>query len=170
MLFQADHPVHLRWKSGQGQDRSSRGGLYRISETGLTVRLKSKPNEDNAPKIGERVRAEAGEFYGNHLTVFRGAVVSVDSGLVRIRFDGQIDEVQRRKYPRAAVSFLFATAKLLGEERKRFIVVHPIDLSGGGVRIKHQIPLEVGERFQLTLRLSRSVTLTPVAEVVETWN
>ena len=136
----------------------------------MTVVLRHPLPREEAPRIGDRIRAEAGEYHGHHLTVFNGAVVSVDAGLIRIKFDGTVDQVQRREYPRAAVSYLFATAKLMEAERKRFFMVQPVDLSGGGVRFRHRVPLTVGDHFELTLRLSRSVTLTPVAEIVEVWN
>jgi hypothetical protein len=48
-------------------------------------------------------------------------------------------------------------------------VAQPIDLSGGGIRLSHRLPLRAGERFRLIVRLTRKTMVTPIAEVIETW-
>jgi len=170
MLFGDNHPFSLRWTPKSGRPIIRTGGLHRISEIGLTVRLREPLRHEDAPHIGDPVRAEAGEFHGRHLNVFHGTVVSVNASLLRMRFDGQIDQVQRRRSPRIPMGHQFARARLIGDASERYFVVQPVDLSAGGVRIKHRVPLHVDDEFHLVLRLSKTVTVTPVAKVVQVWD
>jgi hypothetical protein len=50
-----------------------------------------------------------------------------------------------------------------------FFVAKPIDLSGGGARLSHRLPMKVGDRFRLIVRLTRNTMVAPIAEVIETW-
>jgi hypothetical protein len=169
MLFEANHPVTLRWTHGEGTEIARRGRLHRISQVGLSVMLPRPIARDDSLRIGDPVSAEAGEYRGLHLTVFRGSVQAIESRLVRIQVDGGIDVVQRRRFPRARLGLFFASAVRLRFDRMKYFVAQPIDISGGGVRIRHRLPLIANDRFRLILRLDRKTTVIPTARVVETW-
>jgi len=169
MLFNPNHPVTLRWIGGEGAEVERRGRLHKITQIGLSVMLQRPIQFEDKLKVGDPVSAEAGEFRGLHLTVFRGSVQAIESRLVRIQVDGGIDVIQRRRFPRAKLGMKFATAIRLRSRQLRFFVAQPMDISGGGVRISHRLPLSVNDRFRLILRLDRETTVSPVARVVETW-
>jgi hypothetical protein len=124
---------------------------------------------DDGLKIGEPICAEAGDHRGGGLAVFRGSVRAIESRLIKIKIDGGIDMQNRRRFRRAKVPFHFATAILLSREGTRYLLAHPVDISAGGVRILHRIPLEPGNRFRLLLRITRETTISPIAEVIESW-
>ena len=169
LVFATNHPVTLRWVDQTGLEVERRGRLHRISHSGIAIMLgRQLGPEDSLPR-GGHVTVEAGESQGRHLTIFHGSVMSVESRLIRISVNGGIEVLQRRRFPRARLVFRFSTAVLLGGEVPRFFVAQPIDLSGGGVRISHRLPLEVGARFRLVVRLTRNTMVAPIAEVIETW-
>jgi hypothetical protein len=169
MLFTAHHPVTLRWTGKTGDEVSRRGRLHRISQVGLSVMLPRPIGRDDSPRIGDPVSAEAGEYSGRHLTVFRGSVQSIESRLVRIQVDGGIDVVQRRRFPRAKLGLFFASAVRMRFNKPKFFVAQPVDISGGGVRIKHRLQLVANDKFRLILRLDSKTTVIPTARVVDTW-
>jgi hypothetical protein len=120
-------------------------------------------------KVGEHISAEAGDHRGAGLAVFRGSVRSIESRLVKIAVDGGIDVQDRRRFRRAQVPFNFVSAIHLTRDSTRYFLTHPVDISAGGVRIAHRLPLEQGDRFRLILRIKRNTTISPTAEVIETW-
>jgi hypothetical protein len=169
MLFTAHHPVTLRWTGQAGDEVSRRGRLHRISQVGLSVMLPRPIGRDDALRIGDPVSAEAGEYSGRHLTVFRGSVRAIESRLVRIQVDGGIDVVQRRRFPRAKLGPFFASAVRMRFNKPKLFVAQAVDISGGGVKIRHRLPLVANDTFRLILRLDRTTTVIPTARVVETW-
>jgi hypothetical protein len=124
---------------------------------------------DDGLRIGEQISAEAGDHRGGGLAVFRGSVRSIESRLVRIAIDGGVDMQDRRRFHRAQLPFNFATAIHLSRDGTRYFLAHPVDISAGGVRLIHRIPLEHGDRFRLLLRINKNTTISPIAEVIETW-
>lgn len=88
--------------------------------------------------------------------------------MVRLRLDGGIELVERRRSPRAKVPFRFTTSVRLGDDSVRYFVSHPVDISSGGVRLTHRLPLAPGDRFRLSLWLKPNAMTDPVAEVIET--
>jgi hypothetical protein len=124
---------------------------------------------DDGLKIGEQICAEAGDHRGGGLAIFRGSVRAIESRMVRISIDGGVDVQDRRRFRRAQLPFNFASAIHLSRDGTRYFLAHPVDLSAGGVRILHRIPFEQGERFRLLLRITKNTTISPVAEVIETW-
>jgi hypothetical protein len=169
LFFTADHPVTLRWTSASGDEVTRSGKLHRVSESNVQVMLRQAIVSTDGLKIGESVCAEAGDQRGDGLAVFKGSVRAIESRLVKIKLDGDIDVQDRRRFRRAKVPFHFATAILLSREGTRYFLAHPVDISAGGVRIIHRVPLEPGNRFRLLLRIKRDTTISPIAEVIETW-
>jgi hypothetical protein len=169
LVFDTNHPVTLRWIDEAGMEIGRRGRLHSITNNGLAVMLTQPLESPGALKRGDHVSIEAGEFHGRHLTVFHGSVVSVESRLVRIALSSGVEVLQRRRFPRAKLQYRFATAIKLVEPVARYFVAQPIDLSGGGVRLSHRLPLREGDRFRLIVRLTRKTMVTPIAEVIETW-
>ena len=169
LVFETNHPVTLRWIDDAGTEIGRRGRLHTIKNNGLAVMLMQPLEVHDSLKRGDHVSAEAGELRGRHLTVFHGSVVSVERRLVKIAFTSSVEVLQRRRFPRARLQYRFATAAKLGEQIPQFFVAQPIDLSGGGVRISHRLPLNEGDRFRLIVRLTRKTMVTPIAEVIETW-
>ncbi len=131
--------------------------------------LRQALGNDDGLKIGEQISAEAGDHRGGGLAVFRGSVRAIESRLIRIAIDGEVDMQDRRRFRRAQLPFNFASAIHLSRDGTRYFLAHPADLSAGGVRILHRIHLEQGERFRLLLRITKNTTISPVAEVIETW-
>jgi hypothetical protein len=169
LFFTADHPVTLRWTSASGDEVARAGRLHRVSDSAVSVMLRQAIAADEGLKIGEQVSAEAGEHNGTGLAIFRGSVRAIESRLVKIAINGGIDMQDRRRFRRAQVPFLFATAILLSREGTKYFLAHPVDISAGGVRITHRIPLQAGNHFRLVLRIKRNVTISPIAQVIETW-
>lgn len=169
MIFDTNHPVTLRWTSAAGAEVARPGRLHRITQSGLNVMLMRPLTDEDSLQRGDPITAEAGEAHGRHLTVFHGSVVSVESRLIRVSVEGGIEVLQRRRFPRARLEYRFSTAVLLNGDVPRFFVAQPIDLSGGGVRMSHRLPLNVGDRFRLIIRLTRNTMVQPIGEVIETW-
>jgi hypothetical protein len=169
LFFTADHPVTLRWISISGAEVARPGRLHRVSESAVQVMLRQALVSDDGLRIGEQISAEAGDHRGGGLAVFKGSVRSIESRLVKIAIDGGVDMHDRRRFRRAQVPFNFATAIHLSRDGTRYFLAHPVDISAGGVRIIHRINLEPGDRFRLLLRIKRNTTISPIAEVIETW-
>lgn len=169
LLFTADHPVTLRWTNAEGAEVTRPGRLHRVSEAAVSVTLQQAVDGEEKLAIGEQVRAEAGDPRGNQLAVFRGSVNAIESGLVRIKIDGGIDVQDRRRFRRAQLPFHFTTGILLARDKSRYFLAHPIDIGAGGVRFSHRLPLQAGDQFRLLLRLKRDLTISPVGQVIETW-
>lgn len=169
LFFTADHPVTLRWTSISGMEVVRPGRLHRVSEQAVSVMLRQALASDDGLRIGEQVAAEAGDHRGGGLAVFRGSVRSIESRLVRIAIDGGVDMQDRRRFRRAQLPFNFGTAIHLSRNGTRYFLAHPVDLSAGGVRLMHRIHLEQGDRFRLLIRINKNTTISPVAEVIETW-
>ena len=169
LFFTADHPVTLRWTGSDGAEITRPGRLYRVSEAAVSVMLHRAVDGEEKLAIGEQVQAEAGDPRGDRLAVFRGSVNSIESRLVRIKIDGGIDTQNRRRFRRVQLPFHFTTGILLERDATRYFLAHPIDLGAGGVRFSHRLPLEPGAQFRLLLRLKRDLTISPVGQVIETW-
>ena len=169
MLFEANHAITLRWMAGSRRRKVRRGELQDITQRELVVRLPEKLTSEDALHVGDKVRAEAAGYGGFNLTVFQGSVLAIESRLIRIRVGGEVDIVQRRRSLRARVPYQFASAMLLSNEAERRFVVQPIDLSRGGIRIRHRLALQAGDRFRVSLRLDDQNTVTPVGQIVESW-
>lgn len=169
MLFQANHPVTLRWRLESGDEITRRGHLQKVTNDALAVMLPRDLDDSDSLVRGEQVCAEAGDYQGHRATVIRGSVLSVESRLVRIKIDGGIDTIQRRRFPRVKVGFGFATAALLSPDGVKYFLAHPIDISAGGMRFSHRLQLTENDRFRLTLRLKGDGKVSPIGRVVETW-
>jgi hypothetical protein len=169
VLYRAHHPVTVRWDDPSGIEKAQAGQLRRISQSSMSLLLDRSVDRDASPRVGSRVRVEAGEYRGLHLTVFHGAVVSVGSHIVDVRLTGQSDQVQRRRYLRAQLPSHSATAILTTRDPGRYFLVQPVDVGQGGVRLRHRLPLVPGDRFRLVLRLVGQQKVTPLAQVIETW-
>jgi hypothetical protein len=168
-FFTADHPVSLRWTTAGGGEITRPGRLQDVSESAASVMLRQAVDGDEKLAVGEQVRAEAGDPRGDRFAVFRGSVNAVESRLVRIKIDGGIDVQDRRRFRRAHLPFHFTTGILLERDKARYFLAHPIDIGVGGIRFSHRLPLQAGDLFRLLLRLSRDVTISPVGQVIETW-
>ena len=169
LFFTADHPVTLRWTNAEGEEVTRPGRLYRVSEAAVSVMLRQAVEGEEKLAIGEQVRAEAGDPRGERLAVFRGSVNAIESRLVRIKIDGGIDVQDRRRFRRAQLPFHFTTGILLERDKTCYFLAHPIDIGAGGVRFSHRLPLKAGDQFRLLLRLKRDLTISPVGQVIETW-
>jgi len=169
LFFAADHPVMLCWTTAEGAEITRPGRLYTVSEAAVSVMLQRAVGGEEKLAIGEQVRAEAGDPRGDQLAVFRGSVNAIESRLVRIKIDGGIDVQNRRRFRRAQLPFHFTTGILLEREKTRYFLAHPIDIGAGGVRFSHRLPLQAGDQFRLLLRLKRDLTISPVGQVIETW-
>jgi hypothetical protein len=121
------------------------------------------------PHRGDQIIAEAREYRGLHLKVIHGPVTYSSARLVEIHVDGQPEKIQRRRYLRSGITRRFATGVLVRETARRFFLVRPIDIGQGGVRFSHRLALRPGDRAQLTLRLEHGPTISPTAQIIETW-
>lgn len=169
LLFAADHPITLHWANADGSTLARTGRMHRVSDTALSVILRRDIGSDDALRLGAKVRTEAGDYRGAYVAVFHGSVRSVEGRLVRIKLDGNVELFERRRHQRVRVPFHFATAVRAREDERRYFLSHPVDIGGGGVRIRHRLPLDIGDRFQLYLRLKPGTTIRPLAEVIESW-
>ena len=167
LVFGTNHPVTLRWIDEAGTEIGRRGRLHSISNNGLSIMLMQPLGAYDSLKCGDHVSTEAGEFHGRHLTVFHGSVVAIESRLVKVALSSGAEVLQRRRFPRARLQYRFATTVKLGDQVPRFFVAQPIDLSGGGVRLSHRLPLNEGDRFRLIVRLTRKTYVAKVLEGLE---
>jgi hypothetical protein len=169
LFFTADHPVTVRWTSISGDEVIKPGRLHRVSESAVSIMLRQAVETADGLKVGEQICAEAGDHRGGGLAVFRGSVRAIESRLIKIAINGGVDVQDRRRFRRAQVPFNFASAILLGTEGTRYFLAHPVDISAGGLRMIHRVHLEQGDRFRLLLRIKRNTTISPIAQVIETW-
>jgi hypothetical protein len=168
-FYSADHPFVLRWTTEAGTKVVQHGRLHQITQSSLAVMLHRPLEDDEIPRSGGRVFAETREYRGLHLKRIRGAVTYSSSRLVEIQLQEEPTKVQRRRYLRSGVAHCFATAILLSEDARRYLLVRPVDIGQGGIRFSHRLPLQAGDRMQVTLRLEQRRTITPTAEIIETW-
>jgi PilZ domain len=168
-LYRADHPVTLRWTTDKGLRVVQHGRLQQITRSTMTIMLHRPLDDGDIPRNGHRVFAETREYRGLHLERIQGAVTYSSARLVEIQVDGTPKQVQRRRYLRSGVDRRFATAVLVRDDGRRYFLARPVDIGQGGIRFSHRLPLQAGDRVQLTLRLDRQRTITPTAEVIETW-
>jgi hypothetical protein len=169
LFFTADQPVTLRWTSSDGAEINRPGRLHNVSESAVSVMLREAEDVDEKLEIGKKVSAEAGDPQGERLAVFRGSVNAVEASLVGIDIDGGVDLQERRRFRRAPLPFHFTTAIKLERDETRYFLAHPIDIGAGGVRFSHRLPLQAGDQFRLLLRLKRDLTISPMGQVIETW-
>jgi hypothetical protein len=169
LCFAADHPVTLRWTCASGALLERRGQLRRVTDTSLSVMMGQMISAEDSLRIGTTISAEAGVDRTSCVALIRGRVHSIESRLIRINIKGGIEVRERRKFRRAQPKFPLATAVPMEQPEARHFLVRPIDLSAGGIRIRHHVDLKAGARLQLHLKLKQTLTLSPVAEVIETW-
>jgi hypothetical protein len=168
-FYSADHPFTLRWTTDAGTKVVQYGRLHQITQSTLAVMLHRPLEEDEIPRSGKRVFAETREYRGLHLKRIRGAVTYSSTRLVEIHLNGAPTQVQRRRHVRSGIVHCYATAILVREGVRRFFLARPIDIGQGGIRFSHRLPLQAGDRVQLTLRLDQDCMITPTAEIIETW-
>ena len=165
VVFASDHPVTLRWTAPDGATLRQQARLHDISDKRLVIEVPWR-EKYNPPTVGGQVTAEAADAKGECLALFRGTVKTIASRQIEVRLDKSMDVVQRRAHPRARMPFGFHTAILQGEGGSRYFLAHPIDLSAGGVRILHRLPLQPGDRFRLIFRPRPGITVTVSSQVI----
>jgi len=168
-IYGTDHPVTLRWTTNEGANVVYRGRLQQITRSTLAIILHQPVSDGDALRHGHRVYAETREYRGLHLKRIHGAVTYSSTRLVEIQIDGAPKKVQRRRYLRSSLNRRFATGVLEQATERRYFLARPVDIGQGGIRFTHRLPLQAGDRVQLTLRLDRQRTIVPTAEIIETW-
>ncbi len=166
-MFLTNQPITVNWRSPGGESFSQRALLHNVSKSTLSVSFIYGGTYGPMPP-GTNVRVEAPDANGAWLAQFAGRVARTRGRMTEIALDGAMEVVQRRAHPRARLPFSFTSAIVLSRDPVRYFLAHPVDISAGGVRLLHRVPLRVEDRFRLNLRPRDGVTVSPIGRVLET--
>lgn len=167
-VFVTNQPITLKWRAPTGTSFTQRALLQNVSESMLLIYFAYEGTYGPLP-VGTAVSIEAPDANGAWLAQFRGTVTKFRGRQLEVHLDGAMEVVQRRAHPRAHLPFSFHSAVLLGPDTRptRFFLAHPVDISVGGVRLLHRLPLSVDQRFRLHLRARGGITVAPIGCVLE---
>lgn len=167
LMVRPDQAVSVRWTRPSGQAAVSAGRLETVSYRSRSLWIKRGAATAELPPLDQPVRVEVSLTEG--LGVIVGRVQLARPGRVLVVAERAFEYVQRRRYRRSPVHDPFATAILLdaaGQPSRSFLV-RLEDVSGGGVRFRHDVELRPGDRVRLELRFDADRPLTPIVTILE---